>query len=232
MNYDAATAVYGALDTLEDATSPDRVFRYVTFEELTTLNRLQLTRNIFVGSSEFMQDVFRLLGVAPTLPKTSNQPLVPISLGEAVRRIREDGEQYFIKPVQNKLFSGMVFDRMCLSMIEKYPEDTPVYVHYPFSGKILSEWRGYVFNHKLVDCRNYSGDFMMTPDFGVYDTWIRINKEDGFPCAYTMDMAVMEDGMTVNVEYNDFWAIGNYGIENAIYYRMIRERYQEIVRTL
>jgi hypothetical protein len=50
------------------------------------------------------------------------------------------------------------------------------------------------------------------------------------PSAYTIDIGILDGGENVVVEFNDMWAIGNYGVDNSIYLRMLRRRYFEIVR--
>jgi hypothetical protein len=34
----------------------------------------------------------------------------------------------------------------------------------------------------------------------------------------------------VVIEYNDMWGIGNYGVPNDLYVRMLKERYFDIMR--
>jgi hypothetical protein len=155
------------------------------------------------------------------------QEVKQLWLSDAIDRVKS-GQKLFIKPQETKLFSGMVFDKMCLSMIEKFPDETEVYVAEPFTSSIISEWRLYVQHTKVVDARNYSGDFKITPNW-VYADFILKSGED-FPSCFTLDLAVLQNGETTAVEYNDMWAIGNYGIDNLTYYKLLRERYFEIIR--
>ena len=92
----------------------------------------------------------------------------------------------------------------------------------------ISEWRLYVHNDKLIDARNYSGEFIVSPDY-EYAMTIITNNKGKFPCAYTVDIAVLENKQNVVVEFNDMWAIGNYGIPNDIYLRILKDRYFQIV---
>ena len=43
-----------------------------------------------------------------------------------------NGEKWFIKPTQTKLFTGMVFGLMTLSNLNPYPDDTGVLMAKPF----------------------------------------------------------------------------------------------------
>ena len=63
------------------------------------------------------------------------------------------------------------------------------------------------------------------------------NKEEklkGFPSTFTIDMAIYKKHPKIRlktvVEFNDMWAIGNYGISNDLYVRMLKERYFDIIK--
>ena len=165
-----------------------------------------------------------------------SQPAITSHLKDAKLRVK-DGLKFFIKPTQTKLFSGMVFDTMTLSILDAYPDNTEILVSLPFESKIVSEWRCYVRYNKIIDARNYSGDFKIIPDFSWAETYLseddgicEFNKLKTYPSAFTMDIGILENGSNVIVEYNDMWAIGNYGIDNSDYYKLLRERYFEIIR--
>jgi hypothetical protein len=68
----------------------------------------------------------------------------------------------------------------------------------------------------MVDSRNYSGDFIVSPNYDYVRKIIEENKKD-FPVSYTMDIGILSTGEDVVVEFNDMWAIGNYGIDNELY---------------
>ena len=46
---------------------------------------------------------------------------------------------------------------------------------------------------------------------------------------YTVDIGILENDENVVIEFNDMWAIGNYGIPNDIYLRALKGRYFEII---
>ena len=133
----------------------------------------------------------------------------------------------------------MVFDKMTLSILDSYSDNTHVYVSLPFDDKIITEWRCYIHYNKIIDIKNYSGRFDILPDLKWAEIYLKeetdnvsyeFNKLNKFPIAFTMDLGVLENGKTVIIEYNDMWAIGNYGINNYDYYKLLRERYFEIVK--
>lgn len=229
-HFDAACAMYGAMDSAMD-------YRLISYEEIMDKpmiwNSSIIKNNCFVGSVEFMREIFSRVGKTDVrLPMNSDRPCEIITLAEAHKRV-DDGEKLFIKPLEIKLFTGLVLDGCKYSCLKNLPDDTKVMAYEPFKGKILTEWRIYVHNNKIVDARNYSGDFTIHPDYSFIK--LKIEEFKDFPCAYTIDWALLfERGMMGNpeviVELNDFWGIGNYGVPNDIYLRMLMDRYFEIVK--
>lgn len=75
--------------------------------------------------------------------------------------------------------------------------------------EINSEWRAFVYNGKLLDAKNYSGEFYYYPDMDV----IRWAVEDykNCPPAYTMDFGVDNSGDTFLIECHNFFSCGLYG---------------------
>lgn len=219
-HFDAACGLFGALDNGQD-------IRLTSMEEVKSGKFDALIKqHLFIGSVEFMKEVFNRVGkVVPSMKPA--QEVKQLWISDAIDRVRS-GQNLFIKPVETKLFSGMVFDKMCLSMIEKFPDETEVYVTEPFKSPIITEWRLYIEHNKIVDARNYSGNFKTTPNW-FYADFILANDKT-FPSCFTLDLAVLQTGETIAVEYNDMWAIGNYGIDNSLYYKLLRERYFEIMR--
>lgn len=173
-----------------------------------------------------MNEVFKRINKVVTSMKPS-QNFITIKITDAIDRV-ENGQKLFIKPEQIKLFSGMVFDNMCINILKEFPDNTEVYVSLPFESKILSEWRFYIRDKNIIDARNYSGDFTIVPNFKLANDLVKNN--DKFPISYTMDIAILENNKNVIIEYNDMWAIGNYGMDNSDYYKLLRLRYFEIIK--
>jgi hypothetical protein len=220
--FDSSCALYGALESGLD-------YRLTTFEEVASGKFDALIRtNVFVGSVEFMREVFSRIGLTDVrVPKNSNRESQIMELGEAYQLALS--KKIFIKPVEIKLFTGLVLDGSVYSQLNFVPENSLVMVYDVFPHPIESEWRIYVLDGKIMDSRNYSGDFMVTPDYSYVLNDIRTNRDE-FPCSYTIDVGILSNGESVIIEYNDMWAIGNYGVPNDIYVRMLKNRYFEIVR--
>lgn len=226
-HFDAACAMYGAIETGKE-------YKLVTYDEVASGKFDSLIKtNLFVGTVEFMREVFRRVGLKDVrVPSNSNRESETITLREALYRAKK-GEKIFIKPLEIKLFTGFVLDNMIHSCIEGLPADTKVLAYKPFHTEIISEWRVYIHRGKIVDSRNYSGDFMISPDYRFFLQKILKENEGKFPISYTIDVGVLyfdSFGENVVIEYNDMWAIGNYGIPNDLYLRLLRDRYFEIVR--
>lgn len=222
-HFDCACAMYGAIESALD-------YRLVNYEDVAAGRYDTLIRNhLFVGSVEFMREVFKRVGIDnPRVPKNSNREHEILTLKQAHERVA-NGESLFIKPYEIKLFTGLVLDGCQYSCLETLPEDTKVMAYKPFTHRLVSEWRIYIWNGRIEDARNYSGEVLATPSVNYIEKVIEMDCK-GFPVAYTMDVGVLANGMHEVVEFNDMWAIGNYGIPNDIYLRMLRDRYFEIIR--
>lgn len=220
-HFDCACGLYGALDHGQD-------IRLTTFEEVHSGKFDNLIKsNVFIGSVEFMKEVFSRIGKTNIrVPENSNRDFKSMTLGDA--KILSKSKSIFIKPFDIKLFTGFVLDQMVYSSIADVSEDTMVMVYDVFSSPIKSEWRCYIRRDKVVDIRNYSGDMFTTPSESYLESVISSNSL--FPTAYTIDIGILENGDNVVIEYNDMWAIGNYGIDNYEYFSLLKSRYFEIVK--
>ena len=221
-HFDVSCALYGAIEM-------GVKYKLVTFEEVSSGKYDMLIKNnLFVGSVEFMREVFSRIGIEDVrVPKNSNRESEIISLSEA-KEISKS-EDIFIKPIEIKLFTGFVLDKMTHSSISNIDSDTKVLSYKPFESEIVSEWRCYIKNGEIEDSRNYSGDFKISPNYKYVESIIEENSKD-FPRCYTIDIGILDSGENVVIEFNDMWAIGNYGVDNYRYLRMLRERYFEIVK--
>lgn len=233
-HFDCSCALYGAIDLGED-------YRLTTFEEVESGKFDALIKtSLFVGSVEFMREVFKRAGKTKVrLPMNSNRPCRIITLAEAFE-IASSGHRIFIKPVEIKLFTGFVLDQSKYSCLNGLPEHTEVFCYSPFPRPIASEWRAYILENELIYCGNYAGSVYISPDYRYIRKVINQNRQSfpQFPCAYTIDMAILKDDNdewgrwdeNEVVEFNDMWAIGNYGMPNDLYVRALKKRYFEIMK--
>jgi len=189
-------------------------------------------KNVFVGSIDTMTALFKIIGKYPEpidYPSFVIRDLLTtrdvgkIKMKDIIRGYTTG--EIFIKPVKTKLFDGMlVTKKEDLNYFRGFEEEL---VWASDKIDINSEWRAYIHNNKLVQCSNYAGDFTLVPDY----TYIQklIDNYEQPPVSYTIDVAVLKDGRTDVVEFNDFWAIGSYGLDGIKYVEMLRDRYFEIV---
>jgi hypothetical protein len=223
-HFDAACAMFGAIET-------GQKYRLTSFEEVQYGKfDLLIKNNLFVGSVEFMKEVFSRIGKEDIrVPKNSNRDHQVMTLGEA-KSIAKSGKSIFIKPFDIKLFTGFVLDQMIHTSISDVSDDTPIMVYDVFNSPIKSEWRCYVHRNKVIDTRQYSGDIFTYPSKDYLSDVLYKIEDSNFPIAYTIDIGILESGENVVIEYNDMWAIGNYGIPNDLYLRLLKDRYFEIVK--
>lgn len=221
-HFDCSCALYGAIESGME-------YRLTSFEEVVSGKFDNLIKNnLFVGSVEFMREVFNRIGLSDVrLPKNSNRECKIITLSEAHEI--SINKKIFIKPLEIKLFSGLVLDGMQNSCLVNLPSDTMVMSYDVFDSEIVSEWRLYVHNNKLIDSRNYSGEFIISPNY-EYAMNVISNNIGIFPCSYTVDIGILKNNENVVIEFNDMWSIGNYGIPNDIYLRLLKDRYFQIIK--
>lgn len=221
-HFDAVSAQFGAIESGLD-------FRLTSFEEVQSGKFNQLIKsNLFVGSVEFMKEVFSKIGKEGIgLPRNSNRDCRVMTLSDAKEIAKT--KTIFIKPLDIKLFTGFVLDQMIHTSISDVPDWTRVMVYDVFRSRIKSEFRCYIHRDRVVDIRNYSGDFFCSPNKEYLESVIRENRGE-FPVAYTIDIGVLESGENVVIEYNDMWAIGNYGMPNDLYLQLLTDRYFQIIR--
>ena len=188
----------------------------------------------FVGSIDGMSILFNSIKKKP-LPidfpddiiksGLMNRELVQMSLTNAVRLFVDKHEPLFIKPVQTKLFDGILVTKEVDLNYFNGIDNPLVWVSEKID--IVSEHRAYVHKGKMIYCCNYSGDFRINPAYWAIDLLIKTYKDA--PVSYTIDVAVLKDGTTTVIEFNDFWAIGGYGLTPWDYAEMLNDRYFEII---
>lgn len=139
------------------------------------------------------------------------------------------GQEVFVKPIEHKLFTGLLWkgsrdNRLALA---PYHDHTPVWISEPV--KFVSEYRCFILDGELMDVRRYKGDWSVAPARSPVEEAIQCLKG---PRAYALDFGVTEDGRTLLVEFNDAYALGAYGLHAAVYARMIEARWEELTEPL
>jgi len=145
----------------------------------------------------------------------------------------------FVKPVQQKQFTGFVWDpddpRSRLN-VAIYESDTPCLVADEID--IISEWRCFIRHHKVVGVKHYKGDWGYAPTLGVLERAVREGRGK-MPDAYVLDLGVVREIVpfseedrqtTVLIEANEGYAVGSYGLPSIIYARFLEARWDQLMR--
>lgn len=228
-HFDCACAMYGTIELGLD-------YRLVTFEEVQTGKLDNLIRShLFVGSVEFMTEVFKRVGIEqPRLPLNNFRSFEEMKLKDFVFETPK-----FIKPKSIKEFTGFVVDDYSKNMLNTLDGDTDIIVQDVIKG-IVCECRCYIFRNKVVDIRQYSGDVFT--DHLIISNFLEneLKRFDtsNFPETFVADVAEYmpeyKGGKPTSyntiIEFNDMWAIGNYGVPNDLYVRMLKDRYFDIIK--
>lgn len=217
---------------------------FCSFKSLIEKPDSQLNKSyIPVGSIEFSEAFFR---------KTTGVPhfkpiLVPQELSAhthrhtAICKSKQEILNLFSEWNQTVLFIKSASRRKCdytdtytLTDMNSLPDDELYFVSEPIY--ILSEWRVFVYNGKIMDIRNYDGDFWLMPDkktveemvseYSYVGDYLRGTAKNGEnPPAYTLDVAVIEkDGerKTAVVEVHNFISCGMYGFNHPKLLQMLK----------
>lgn len=142
--------------------------------------------------------------------------------------IRKYPPPVFLKPLETqKLFTGHVRGPEFKDLLRTCycPDDTKILASEPVT--FVSEYRGFVWEGKLVGWKHYAGDFRKMPDVSVVEAAIKQYKTS--PIAYSIDFGLDIDNRSLLVEVNDAFALGSYGLESTLYAKMIEARWDEMV---
>ena len=227
--------------------TPSVPVRYCTLEHLPQAEELR-DFDLVVGSVEFMREVFTRLGVPE--PENLSYPLALRSFllrpvfeinhwSDAIDPALGLGQEFFVKPMHLKRFTGFVAGRAPQDMDSHDAEQFEVFRHCrePMWAspaiKFQCEWRFYIQQGKVIGAGRYDpegAEDAPVPDSTVVQAAVAAFEQA--PCAYSLDFAVDEFGQTVLVEGNDAWALGLYdkALSARDYATFLQLRYQEIVR--
>lgn len=147
-----------------------------------------------------------------------------------IEDVRRGTERVFVKPVTQKLFTGLVWspdDPLARLVLAPYEYDTPVMV----TGVVdfVSEWRCFVKRHTLVGAKHYKGDWSKAPNRKLLETAIAQGRGI-MSDAYAIDMGVTVEGETLLVECNEGFALGNYGLASVVYASFMEARWEQFLR--
>jgi ATP-grasp domain, R2K clade family 3 len=189
-----------------------------------------------VGVAGYIGDVHRALKkLGRPIPMNVDYPkCLEHTLHRNIRRgflgeVRASMVPVFVKPVQQKEFTGMVWygraeDRR---KIVTQPDDVEVWISERVTFR--AEYRSFILNDVVLDVRRYKGDWSLAPDRRVVeDAVATLALQKQAPRAYSLDWGIDDQGRTLLVEMNDSFALGHYGLHPVLYARMLSARWYEM----
>ncbi|EKQ54536.1 MULTISPECIES: ATP-grasp domain-containing protein [unclassified Clostridium] len=140
-----------------------------------------------------------------------------------------DNWNVFIKPIEDKKFTGVVV-RSTKDLIGcgTYNEDPDI-----FCSEIVNfvaEWRCFVWYGKILDIRRYRGDWKMHFDPSVVENAVAQFKSA--PKGYAIDFGLTDKGETLLIEVNDGYSLGCYGLFDIDYAKLLSARWAELTNTI
>lgn len=201
-----------------------------------------LKTHVFVGCIDTMKLIFRQLKCTPeiiTFPEPFyNANLLQryvwtTSIGNVIEMINSNTSRtLYVKPATEvKSFDCMKINKNTLHSLMHLEPNTDVIVSNPFNHKIVAEYRCYINNSVIEDIRLYTGDPLQYIN-NISKIVFAISNYKNAPTAYTIDIAILENGSIAVIELNDFWSIGSYGLEPELYSIMLENRYKEITNKI
>lgn len=186
-----------------------------------------------VGLSGYIGDVHKALGKAgKTLPPNVDypQPLLHL-LGRDIKQttlseVRSSSVPVFVKPVEHKLFTGFVWHNDVGSRMKILTLSDETEVFTSPALEIVSEYRSFVLDNKILDVRRYAGSWSDCPNRNIVEDAVRLMKNDS-PRAYCLDWFMTRYGQTILGEMNEGYAFGHYGLQPEMYAKMLSARWSE-----
>lgn len=135
-------------------------------------------------------------------------------------------EPVFIKPsILEKDFTGFVF-KSFLDLLNISHLEGDINLWKSEVVDFISEYRIYYLDNKIIGCHHYKGDSLVFPDSSVVSEMFYSYK-DRFVSG-SIDVGITKGRRTLLVEVNDVYALGNYGLNELLYAKMIISRWNEL----
>ena len=206
--------------------------------DLKDIGTLDLDKDtiVFGGVTAVLQ-ALTMLGIEPPKPLDIPEELYPFTK----RNIQNGTLEYFLKngkfplfakPRKPKLFNGTVVSGPDeLEMFRHlHTDDLEIEIMTSDVVKFVAEYRTFVIDGRAYDCRKYSGQHRIVPDFDFIDETIKAYKSA--PISYGIDFGVTDKGETMLIEANDGYSLGTYGFDCYNYVRMCALRWNELLGQL
>lgn len=132
----------------------------------------------------------------------------------------------FVKPVSGKQFDGRLIKGFVdLIGCGDPSENRDIWCSEPVN--FVTEWRVFVRYGKVLDARPYKGSpFSQLDENIVYNC---IKDYTTIPAGCSLDFGVTDDGRCLLIEVNDGYSLGNYGLLDVFYAKLVYARWCEMV---
>jgi len=142
--------------------------------------------------------------------------------------ITEEKYNIFIKPVENKFFTGkLIRSFKDFISIGHQKEKVDIWCSEPIN--IVTEYRCFIRYGTIIDLRRYKGDWRLKPDVTLIEEAVK--KISDKLSGYAIDFGITKEGKTVVIELNDGYSLGNYGLFSVDYCRLLIARWSQIMNT-
>lgn len=227
-NYQFVDEVLNAKDFLDWLSSSNIHVEYSLLKDLGIVYT-NYTDFIPVGSVEFVEKFISLLGYPIPTPINVPAELYEfagrfIAIGNKSDIVKNVSEDFFIKSTSKvKGFSGTMYDVGSLDESELY--------QYSELIDIVSEYRCFVLDSKLVGLKHYSGDFKVFPSMSVIEKMIQVYTDSGnAQVAYTLDIGITSNNSTIIIEVHNFYSCGLYGFNDyPKYIKMLNNWWKKFI---
>lgn len=146
-----------------------------------------------------------------------------------LNNITEKDYPVFIKPQVGKYFNGKLVTKFSDMIGFRYEVKDGCDIWCSEPVNFLVEYRVFIRYGQILGSRKYKGDSFLNIDKSVVEK--AIEKFKDIPAGCSMDFGLTDDGRTLLVEVNDGYALGNYGLYNTLYAKMIAARWAEMSNT-
>ena len=206
-----------------------RIILYEDIREVPTSREILLVGPIDDTIAYFKRlgftNIPTALNVPAELKQFAGRELNYMTMGEFRKQTKFP---IFVKPnaIAKEFVAGVLNKPEDLYIHNEVPDDMPVMTSEVVD--FVSEYRCYVIKGELVGILFYLGDLRVFPDVKVIDAAIAAFKSA--PAGYSLDFGITSDGRTLLVECQDAWSLGNYGLEDKEYTKLLSARWLEILK--
>lgn len=190
-------------------------YEYLELNQLNSFKKETNIKYIPLGSMEFVNEFIVLHEENKIIRK-------PIYIPKELMK-----NEYLKRKVEVKKGNSFHFERdMFIKSIESYKDFTDLGRSFVFEEEkemvisepisIISEYRCFIFEKRIISVNHYDGDFFQIPTESVIKEMIHDYKTS--PTAYTLDVGVLETGETVLIEVHPMVSCGLYGAYLGNYY--------------